>query len=336
MKYLLFLLSLSFLFVSCQTDKKETQTTVNKETKMESIVKQGKNIDKLIGSYVTDGYEKRSEGSDWVAVIISKWNDSTAIVKVRSRTDIKKATCTFDAKASQKDSNTLSANYDGRKILFRVAGNELTVSGEYPDDESALSFFCSGGASLSGKYAKLSTPLDRSQFDSLSYERLLTMKEIMFEITSSENDGENTLVIQPIGLKTDNNKLVHKYQGMIDNVEIADLNVDGYPEVFIYTVSPDKSRKSSLIAYSVNNGKSVSAISFPELKDNVEASKGYRGNDEFAVVEATLVQRFPVYQDNAGENAVPKMMRQLQYKLKDGEASRVLYVDKVVEFPINE
>ena len=336
MKYLLTLISLSILFVSCQTEKKETQTTASKETKIETKVKQDKNIDKFIGSYVSDGYEKRSEGTDWVAVIVSKWNDSTALIKVRSRTDKKKATCTFDAKASQKDSNTLAVNYEGRGILFRIAGSGLSVLGEYPDDESTLSFFCSGGASLSGTYAKLSAPLDRSQFASMSYSKMLMMKDMIFEITSTENDGENTLIIQPSGLKTDNMKLEHKYQGMISNAEIADLNADGYPEVFIYTVSPDKSKKSSIIAYSVNNGKSVSAISIPELKDNAEASKGYRGNDEFAVVELTLVQRFPVYEDNTGENAVPKKMRQLQYKLKDGEASRMLVVDKVVEFPINQ
>jgi hypothetical protein len=336
MKYLIIPLFLSILFVSCQTEKKETQTTASKETKTETKVKQNKSVEKFIGSYVSGGYDKRSEGNDWVAVIISKWNDSTALIKVRSRTDKKKATCTFDARASQKDSNTLAVNSDGRGILFRVAGNNLTISGEYPDDESQLSFFCSGGASLSGTYAKLGAPLDKSQFASMSFNKMLMMNDIIFEITSTENDGENTLVIQPAGLKAVNNKFEHKYQGMIYNAEVADLNIDGYPEVFIYTVSPDKSRKSSLVAYSVNNGKSISSISFPELKDNAEASKGYRGNDEFAVVEATLVQRFPVYEDNAGENAVPKKMRQLQYKLKDGEASRVLYVDKVVEFPINE
>ncbi|MGB3017779.1 MAG: hypothetical protein WBC65_08225, partial [Ignavibacteria bacterium] len=134
MKYLLTLISLSILFVSCQTEKKETQTTASKETKIETKVKQDKNIDKFIGSYVSDGYDKRSEGSDWVAVIISKWNDSTALIKVRSRTDKKKATCTFDARASQKDSNTLGVNYEGRGILFRITGNSLSVLGEYPDD----------------------------------------------------------------------------------------------------------------------------------------------------------------------------------------------------------
>ena len=336
MKYLFVLISLSILLVSCKTDKKETQTTAGNETKTEAKVKQDKNIDKFTGSYVSDGYDKRIEGYDWVAVIISKWNDSTALIKVRSRTDKKKATCTFDARASQKDSNTLAVKYDGRGILFNITGDSLSVLGEYPDDESSLSFFCSGGASLSGTYAKISEPLDKSQIDSMSYNKMLMMKDMIFEITSTENEGENTLIIQPAGLKIVNRRFEHKYQGMISNAEIADLNADGYPEVFIYTVSPDKSKKSSLIAYSVNNGKSVSAISFPELKDNAEASKGYRGNDEFAVVELSLVQRFPVYEDSAGENAVPKKMRQLQYKLKDGEASRVLVLDKVVEFPMNQ
>lgn len=38
------------------------------------------------------------------------------------------------------------------------------------------------------------------------------MKDMIFEITSTENDGENTLIIQPSGLKTDNMKLEHKYR----------------------------------------------------------------------------------------------------------------------------
>jgi hypothetical protein len=56
------------------------------------------------------------------------------------------------------------------------------------------------------------------------------------------------------------------------------------------------------------------------------------GHDEFAVVESTLVQRFPLY--GAGDvNAKPSgRMRQLQYKLRQGEAGWVLKLDRVVEY----
>jgi len=54
--------------------------------------------------------------------------------------------------------------------------------------------------------------------------------------------------------------------------------------------------------------------------------------DEFAVVENTFVQRFPLYA--AGDtNAKPTgKMRQLQYKLRQGEAGWVLRLDRVVEY----
>jgi len=56
------------------------------------------------------------------------------------------------------------------------------------------------------------------------------------------------------------------------------------------------------------------------------------GHDEFAVVESTLVQRFPIYR-SGDTNARPTGgMRQLQYRLTPGEAAWVLKLDKVVEY----
>jgi hypothetical protein len=56
------------------------------------------------------------------------------------------------------------------------------------------------------------------------------------------------------------------------------------------------------------------------------------GHDEFAVVEGIVAQRFPIY--NQGDsNAKPTgKMRQLQYKLKQGEAGWVMKLDRVTEF----
>ena len=70
----------------------------------------------------------------------------------------------------------------------------------------------------------------------------------------------------------------------------------------------------------------------PPLADEPKSSKGYLGHDEFAVVESTLVQRFPIYQ--AGDtNAQPSgKMRQIQYRLAPGEAGWVLEADKIVEY----
>jgi hypothetical protein len=50
-----------------------------------------------------------------------------------------------------------------------------------------------------------------------------------------------------------------------------------------------------------------------------------------AVVETVLARRFPIY--GAGDPPVPTgQTRQLQYKLKPGEAGWVLSLDRVVEY----
>jgi hypothetical protein len=53
------------------------------------------------------------------------------------------------------------------------------------------------------------------------------------------------------------------------------------------------------------------------VSDNPEESKGYMGHDEFAVVEGSFIQRFNLYDDKGKKT---EKMRQIQYKLKAGEA----------------
>jgi hypothetical protein len=56
------------------------------------------------------------------------------------------------------------------------------------------------------------------------------------------------------------------------------------------------------------------------------------GHDDFAVVERTLVRRFPVYKDS-DTNATPSGgVRQMQYRLTRGEATWRLQLDRVVEY----
>jgi hypothetical protein len=68
------------------------------------------------------------------------------------------------------------------------------------------------------------------------------------------------------------------------------------------------------------------------VAENDEAGKGYMGHDEFAIVENTLNQRFPVY--NPGDsNARPTGgMRQIEYKLAESDGRPQLIVNNIVEY----
>ncbi|TDI65382.1 MAG: hypothetical protein E2O88_10330 [Bacteroidetes bacterium] len=169
---------------------------------------------------------------------------------------------------------------------------------------------------------------DLPQMDKATFLKILVWNKYEFRV---EVNGKR-LSIKPSGLEINNQENTHEIYGTISGVEIGDLNNDNYPEVLVYFTSVGSGSYGSIIAYSVNNGKSMSQIYLPDLSGNKEISKGYMGHDEFAIVENTFVQRFPIY--NPGDsNAEPTGgTRQIQYKLVDGEASRLFEVDEVVEY----
>jgi hypothetical protein len=167
---------------------------------------------------------------------------------------------------------------------------------------------------------------------SAAFDRTLTEQGITFHVTSPNSGSLNPLRIQPSGLKADNTLIERQIEGTVTNAEVADLNVDGSPELYVYVTSAGSGSYGSLVAYSANKGKSLSEIYLPPIEEDKTATKGYMGHDEFAVVENTLVRRFPVYKDGDTNSQPTGGTRQIQYKLKAGEAGWNLRPDKIVNY----
>jgi hypothetical protein len=167
---------------------------------------------------------------------------------------------------------------------------------------------------------------------STGFDRTLTEQGVIFHVTSPNAGSINTLRIQPSGLKADNTLIERQVEGTVTNAEVADLNVDGSPELYVYVTSAGSGSQGSLVAYSANKGKSLSEIYLPPLEEDKIAAKGYMGHDEFAVVESTLVRRFPVYKDGDTNSKPTGGTRQIQYKLKAGEAGWILRPDRTVSY----
>ena len=158
------------------------------------------------------------------------------------------------------------------------------------------------------------------------FEKSETLQGITFKVCSP-NSSPNPLTITPTGLEGDNTPITLEAEGVVKGMEVTDLNADGSPEVYVYLTGANK--QGQVIAYSANNKKSLSQISLPELGEH---AKGYRGEDEFAVLEGILGRRFPIYPDDASKTDPIGKLRQIQYKLHAGEAGWLLKVDKVTEF----
>ncbi len=155
---------------------------------------------------------------------------------------------------------------------------------------------------------------------------------IKFVVESPNTTSGNTVKVTPAGLEISNDVQMKAVSGEVYGAEVGDLNVDQSPEIYIYVRDLDGKKKTSLIAYSANKKKSLSEINLPADDPNSKELVGFNGGDEFAVVESSLVRRFSVYDGATSEANKTGKTRQIQYKLRAGEASWQLVVDKVTEF----
>lgn len=120
--------------------------------------------------------------------------------------------------------------------------------------------------------------------------------------------------------------------GTIAGAEVADLDANGYPEIYIYVSSAGSGSYGSLIAYASNRNLSFSEIYLPPLSNEPELAEGYLGHDEFAVGEGALLRRFPVYREGDTNASPSGGIRQIQYELVAGEAGWALRHYRVMEY----
>ncbi len=324
------LLGMVFLaLLSCKKEAKEadTQETIKQETVA--------TITNVTGNYVSSEYEKRNEGYDWVSVAVKPAANNNIKITVRSRADKKKPTCTFDALAEKTNDSTYTTDINGKTLVFSFKNKQISIATANKEDNGLLNSYCSGGGSLAGSYHKIEGNLDQTQLDKTIFKRTVSLQGISFSIATQKNGVETELTVTPHGLEIDNSAVTQTIDGNVVDTDIEDLNADGSPEVLIYTQSDGSGSYGNVIGFSVNNKKSMTQIYFPPITDNKELSKGYMGHDEFTIIETTLAQRFPIYKEGDSNANPTGGIRQITYKLVDGEASRKFVVKNSTEFNTN-
>ena len=270
---------------------------------------------------------------------------------VTTQADTIGAECGFSDSAKATPDSTSSCTFSQRQgfISVRIDGGqefEFSPVGDSPgnyEDQGSNAIYRLSGLGKAGQIFKLPDTylyvywhpykLD-CQLEEISApgQCALHYQGVDFEIQATTGSSINQLRIQPSGLAIDNRELSAELDGTAYRAELADLDSNGWPEVYVYISSAGSGSYGSLVAYAVNNGKTVSPIFLTPMDHNPQALVGYMGHDEFTVVENRLVRRFPIYTDGDTNAAASGGTRQLQYRLVPGEAGWLLEVDRIVEY----
>jgi hypothetical protein len=98
------------------------------------------------------------------------------------------------------------------------------------------------------------------------FDKTLTLQGISFRVKTPNDASINMLEIIPSGLEIDNRPMSREIDGTVTGAEVADLNRDGSPELYVYVTSAGSGSYGSLVAYSSNKRKSLSEIYLPRSR----------------------------------------------------------------------
>lgn len=136
---------------------------------------------------------------------------------------------------------------------------------------------------------------------------------------TNRNPERNSINISPIGFDNSMRDFGFEIKGRVRRAEVDDLNRDNFPDLVLYVYTNDTLNKGTVVCISSESNTSVVPIVFPDIVDDPKLRDGYRGFDEFMLMEGILTRRFPLFTTDASNPQPTGKIRQVMYRIGEGE-----------------
>jgi hypothetical protein len=103
--------------------------------------------------------------------------------------------------------------------------------------------------------------------------------------------------------------------GPVQDVELADLDRDGFDELYIFSVTAGSGSAGEVLIYDID--RSLRRLEVDSIKGN--QAEGYFGHDLFSIVKDTLVREFPVYRAGDPNSSPSGGTKKISYRLIGGK-----------------
>jgi hypothetical protein len=125
----------------------------------------------------------------------------------------------------------------------------------------------------------------------------------------------NQLSVRPVGFDGSARELNFPLRGRVLKAEIDDLNSDGYPDLVLYIYSDSAGIFGTVYAFLSEANKSITGCVLPDPIMNGKINSGYKGHDQFILMEGNLLQKFPIYKPGDDKDKPTGGMRVVLYQL---------------------
>lgn len=217
----------------------------------------------------------------------------------------------------------------GERFDFQPAG----AAGRYTDAAGKPVNWMAGLGARGQQFRLADGRLLRVRWSASPLDSTLALQGIRFRLRSANTGSTNTLAVTPAGLQIDNRPQQLPIDGTVTSAELADLDGDGSPELYVASNSAGSGSHGALTGLAVNRRKSLSFIFLAPPAADAPPLQGHQGHDSFRVEGDRLVWRFPLYRPGDPNAAPTGGTRLLRYRLAPGEAGWQLVLDSQADLP---
>ena|ERR1700743_1460978 len=126
---------------------------------------------------------------------------------------------------------------------------------------------------------------------------------------------ENQITVRPIGFSSDAREANFMIRGRVAKAQIDDLNADGYPDLVIFIYSDSNAIFGTAYAFISQANKTFTGCMLPDAMLDGKVNSGYKGHDQFSLMENFLLQKFPIYKPGDENDKPTGGTRVLLYQL---------------------
>jgi hypothetical protein len=156
------------------------------------------------------------------------------------------------------------------------------------------------------------------------YDSTLKIAKVGYKVNCMNRKPDvNVLSIKPIGFKNEGGEVQREIKGRVIAAEIDDLNQDNFPDLIIYII--ESSGKMIPFTVSSKDNEYMQPILFPDITNDMQLSKGYRGKDEYELLQGELWRKFPIFDSDTAIKEPTNKVRKIRYKVVAGDRGMLSY-----------
>ncbi len=146
----------------------------------------------------------------------------------------------------------------------------------------------------------------------------------------NKSTDKNELSVKPVGFENTARTMDFYVKGRVAGIAIEDLNNDGFPDLLVYLYNGENGVFGTVYVFMSEENKSCAPVALPDVMLDGKLKDGYKGHDEFSLLEGTLIQKFPLFKPGDDKDKPTGGNRVVQYHVVPGEGGG--YKFKILRF----